>query len=138
MNIKPHADKNDVPSIHELHLNNEPFFLIKSGQKTVELRLNDEKRKRIRLGDFLRFTLRGSEDIILARVTALYTAPSFEVLFEVGGILKKCAWRSLSPIEAADKMREFYSKEDEQAYGALGIEFAVIIKSPTETPIINI
>ncbi|MBB1548964.1 MAG: DUF3850 domain-containing protein [Clostridiales bacterium] len=29
---------------HEMKLNNEPFERIKNGTKTIELRLNDEKR----------------------------------------------------------------------------------------------
>ena len=37
--------------IHEMRLNNEPFNKIKEGTKTVELRLLDEKRKTLRVGD---------------------------------------------------------------------------------------
>ena len=33
---------------HIMRLNNGPFESIKSGTKTIELRLNDEKRKRIK------------------------------------------------------------------------------------------
>ena len=33
--------------IHEMRLHNEPFTKIKLGKKTIELRLNDEKRKLI-------------------------------------------------------------------------------------------
>lgn len=31
---------------YEMNLNRQPFDMIKSGQKTIELRLNDEKRKK--------------------------------------------------------------------------------------------
>lgn len=31
--------------MHEMHLDHEPFELIKNGKKTIELRLNDEKRQ---------------------------------------------------------------------------------------------
>lgn len=33
--------------IHMMKLNDEPFTLIKAGTKVVELRLNDEKRRKI-------------------------------------------------------------------------------------------
>ena len=38
---------------HYLHLNDRPFELIKSGKKTVEMRLLDEKRKTYKVGDTL-------------------------------------------------------------------------------------
>ena len=41
---------------HEMKLNNEPFIKIKNGTKTVELRLNDEKRKLLNVGDVICFT----------------------------------------------------------------------------------
>ena len=31
--------------MHEMHLDHEPFELIKNGKKTIELRLNDKKRQ---------------------------------------------------------------------------------------------
>ena len=41
---------------YNMKLNNEPFNLIKNGTKTVELRLNDEKRKLLNIGDKIEFT----------------------------------------------------------------------------------
>lgn len=34
---------------HEIKLNNGPFELIKNGTKTIELRLNDEKRQLLKI-----------------------------------------------------------------------------------------
>lgn len=42
--------------IHEMKLNNEPFTLIKAGTKVIELRLNDEKRRKLAVGDKIEFT----------------------------------------------------------------------------------
>ena len=41
---------------YEMNLNRQPFDMIKSGRKTIELRLNDEKRKNIVAGDKIKFT----------------------------------------------------------------------------------
>ena len=41
--------------IHEMKLNKEPFEKIRDGKKTIELRLNDEKRQRVRVGDSIVF-----------------------------------------------------------------------------------
>ena len=36
---------------HEMKLALEPFVMIADGRKTIELRLYDDKRKKIKLGD---------------------------------------------------------------------------------------
>lgn len=43
-------------AVHPMKLNPAPFEMIKSGQKTVEFRLLDEKRQRIKEGDRIVFT----------------------------------------------------------------------------------
>ena len=41
---------------HEMTLFPKPYASIASGQKTIELRLYDEKRQSIHIGDQIRFT----------------------------------------------------------------------------------
>ena len=41
---------------HEMTLFPRPYASIASGQKTIELRLYDEKRQSIHIGDQIRFT----------------------------------------------------------------------------------
>ena len=41
--------------LHCMKLNRDPFEKIKSGSKTIEMRLFDEKRQRISVGDFIEF-----------------------------------------------------------------------------------
>ena len=38
---------------HRMNLNNNPFNLIKNGTKTIELRLNDEKRQLLKEKDLM-------------------------------------------------------------------------------------
>ncbi len=42
--------------LHEMTLFPKPYASIASGQKTIELRLYDEKRQSIHIGDHIRFT----------------------------------------------------------------------------------
>ena len=42
---------------HFMHLKAEPFDLIWNGQKTIELRLYDEKRRSVSVGDLIEFEL---------------------------------------------------------------------------------
>ena len=36
--------------MHRMKLNAAPFSMIRSGQKTIELRLNNEKRRQVKVG----------------------------------------------------------------------------------------
>ena len=67
---------------HEMKLNNGSFERIKNGTKTIELRLNDEKRQKIQLGDKIKFLkepdLTESFD---AKVVGLLRYQSFEEMF---------------------------------------------------------
>ena len=47
---------------HEMKLNNGPFERIKNGTKTIELRLNDEKRQLLKIKDLIEFTNRTNDE----------------------------------------------------------------------------
>lgn len=57
---------------HKMNLNEGPFNRIKNGTKTVELRLNDEKRRTLRENDLIEFTNRMTFDTITVEVESLY------------------------------------------------------------------
>ena len=64
---------------HCMNLHHEPFELIAQGLKTIELRLLDEKRKKISVGDKLVFTdTQVPSATIECRVIALYLFDSFD------------------------------------------------------------
>lgn len=66
---------------HCMKLTPAPFEMIKSGHKTIELRLYDEKRQKITVGDTIEFKNTDTNDIITAEVTALHRFNSFEELY---------------------------------------------------------
>lgn len=41
---------------HFMRLHEEPFELIKFGKKIIEIRLNDEKRQKVNIGDTITFS----------------------------------------------------------------------------------
>ncbi|MBR4727608.1 MAG: DUF3850 domain-containing protein, partial [Clostridia bacterium] len=68
--------------LHCMHLVPAPFEKIERGEKTIEIRLNDEKRRQIRVGDAIRFEeIGGWEDVLYVEVTALHAFDSFAALF---------------------------------------------------------
>lgn len=110
---------------HDMTLVDEPFFQIRDGVKTVEVRLLDEKRQRVKVGDIIRFTRKGTAELLYAEVTALYVYQSFVELFS-SPHFAKTGFVGLSAAEAANKMYDYYNKADEQKYGVLGIEIKVV------------
>lgn len=103
---------------HEMKLQPSPFEKIKTGQKTIEIRLNDEKRQQVKTGDEIIFTLLTDTKVkIKVEVVELSVFPSFEVLFST---LPPQEYGSKSKDEFAE-MYKYYSKEDEEKYGVLGI-----------------
>ena len=106
--------------IHEMRLHNSPFKLIKNGTKTIELRLNDEKRRLIKVGDIIRFTNRVTLEELDAEVINLYSYPSFEELYKH---FDKVSMGYKEDEEAnPDDMGQYYTKENQEKYGVIAIE----------------
>lgn len=111
---------------HNMKLNPDPFTAIETGKKNIELRLNDEKRQQIKVGDTITFSNTvNPEQKLFTKVTALHHAPSFAELFATIP-LSVCGFDgAVSPEEAGNAMRQYYSEEAEMKYGALGIELVL-------------
>ena len=119
---------NESMIIHEMKLRPEPFAKIRSGTKTIELRLYDEKRQKIRIGDVIMFTCTESGEQIRATVKKLHRFDSFEVLYKSLPLLQ-CVGLPLGVIAPEDvdtaqpsDMETYYSSEEQQKYGVVGIE----------------
>lgn len=106
----------------EMHLADEPFEKMKSGEKTVEIRLYDEKRKKIKVGDTIMF-YRACDcgEWITATVVSLHRFRNFRELF-FSDLLPKTGCGDMTLDEAADSMYRYYTPEQEQEFGVLAIE----------------
>ena len=62
---------------HALKLEKKYEDAIKDGSKTIEARLNDEKRKKIKVGEFMLFN-----DVLMKQVKKISHYSSFEEMFE--------------------------------------------------------
>ena len=111
--------------IHIMNLNSEPFEMICSGQKTIELRLNDEKRRLIKVGDRIEFTQTKTGEILIAEVIALHEFDSFAELYRELPLLK-CGYTAADITTAKpEDMDLYYTPEQQSKYGVLGIEIKV-------------
>ncbi|BCK44369.1 RNA-binding protein [Streptococcus suis] len=113
--------------VHEMLLAPKPFEMMKSGQKTIELRLYDEKRKHIRIGDFIRFYCTENQtQTIEVQVLALHIFDNFAQLYKELDLLF-CGYTQSSIREAKpEDMEVYYSQEQLEQYGAVGIELRLI------------
>ena len=103
-----------------------PFEMIKSGQKTIELRLYDEKRQLIKVGDEIIFTNIVTEEKLHVKVSNLHRFDSFDDLYKSLPLLK-CGYTSEN-IERATPadMEQYYPAEEQKEFGVLGIEIKVL------------
>ncbi len=113
--------------MHRMTLAPEPFRLIEAGQNCVELRLWDEKRRRLKPGDVIRFVCTDDDtEVLFVRVEELSVFPGFDALYRALP-LADCgdAPDELAAASPADMYR-YYTPEQEQRWGAVGIRFALL------------
>ena len=105
------------------HLHPDVFALIEKGDKDVEVRLNDEKRQRLKIGDKIIFLKRPlEEEKIEAIVTDLKHFNNFSEVVEYYE-MKRIHKPELSKEEYIKDMERFYSLEEQSQLGVLGIEY---------------
>lgn len=107
--------------IYRMKLQNEPFKQIKKEIKKIEIRLNDEKRKIFEINDYIEFTNITTLEIMFVKITNLYHFKNFEDLFNNFD-------NSILGCGSYEEMYKYYSREEENKYGVLGIEIKVLPK----------
>ena len=106
--------------MHKLNVKEKYYNLLKSGAKTIELRLYDEKRQIIHISDIIEFSnASDANDKFKAEVINLHRAESFAALCE------KIDCRRAGMTDKAELLKvlgEFYPEERQKAFGVVGIE----------------
>lgn len=110
--------------VHEMNLQPKYFDFIKGGTKRIELRLYDEKRRSIQLGDIIEFA-KSDDEKFKAEVVGLLRYNSFADLFEDFDI-SILADSSMTKQELLEVLGEFYSEEKQAEFGVIGIRIKLI------------
>jgi len=106
-----------------MKLNSDSFDKIKEGSKIIEVRLFDEKRKLIDLGDTITFQREPEKTKLLeTSVIGLLRFNTFEDLINDHPTI---SFGSDNKEELLNTIRKYYSSEQEKQYGALGIRIKV-------------
>lgn len=113
--------------LHRMRLDPAPFAAMEAGKKTVELRLYDEKRRRIQAGDMIRFESTADDtDVLYAQVEGLRFFASFDELYAALP-LTKCGYTEEEAATASPRdMDRYYSREEQQRWGVVGIEVSLL------------
>ena len=112
---------------HSMKLQDEPFQKIARGEKTFELRLYDEKRKSIRIGDEIEFVhATDSQRRLRCVVLNLHLFDTFEALYRTLPLLL-CGYteENLATASYTD-MEKYYTREQQNQYGVVGIEIQLL------------
>lgn len=111
--------------MHEMKLQDRYFNYILNGTKRIELRLLDEKRSKIKIGDTIKFVNIENNDEFICNVIGLYNSRSFDDLFKDFDI-SILADSSMTKDELKNVLYEFYTKELQEKYGVVGIKLELI------------
>lgn len=110
--------------VHYMTLWDDPFNKIKNKSKKIEMRLNDERRKNIKVDDIIEFSNIKTNEVIQVKVIALYTYTSFKELYEAFD--KEMLGYDKNENADYKDMLTYYNQEKIDKYGVLGIEIKLI------------
>ena len=100
-------------------------YWIKNGTKRIEVRLNDEKRQLIHIGDYITFEKVSDEpEYLKVQVTDLYYENSFSDLLDKHN-MSLFASNSITKEELLNILDQFYTKEEQNKYGVVGIRIEI-------------
>ena len=111
---------------HEMKLQPEYYNFILNGTKRIEIRLFDEKRQQIKIGDTIKI-LKEPElnESFNAKVIGLLRYNTFEDMFKDFDI-SVLSDSSMTKEELIDVLEQFYTKEKQKQYGVLGIRIELL------------
>lgn len=111
---------------HTMKLRPNPFRMILCGEKTYELRLYDEKRQCIKIGDEIEFVNTKTDEPLVVSVKSIHIFKNFTELYQALPLLK-CGYTegNLTTANPAD-MENYYSKEQQVQYGVVAFEIEKI------------
>ena len=110
----------------ELKLQQKYYDFIKNGTKRIEIRLFDEKRQKIKIGDTIKFLKEDNQDESFeVKVIGLLRYNSFEDMFKDFDI-SVLSDKSMTKDELISVLEKFYTKEKQEKYGVLGIRIELL------------
>lgn len=113
-------------TIHNMKLFDQNFEDIKNGEKTREYRLNDEKRQKIKVGDYIEFRRVDNQDEkFFVQVVGLCIYKDFFSMYD--DFFEKDFEETYDDIQSVvNDTYNFFTKEDERKYGGIIIKVKLV------------
>ena len=105
---------------HYMKLQNDPFTKIKNKTKTIEMRLNDEKRRKIKIHDLIEFTNIKTGEKLFTKVINLHYYNDFDELYKNHD--KISIGYSMEDIPNPSDMSIYYNESDIKKYARLQLK----------------
>lgn len=109
---------------HYMHLNEEPFEKIKNGTKTIEMRVYDDKRRKMHKGDIIEIENRSTGEIMTVEILNMYVLSSFREIYAKWN--KVALGYNEEDIAKPEDMEQYYPKEEIDENGVVAIELKVV------------
>ena len=110
---------------HALNLYPGPFEAIKNGRKDIEMRLNEEKRQNLKVGDVIVFTNTESKEQLECKILGFAPFDSFDLLYS-SFPKERLGYSKEEEAHPAD-MERYYLRERIEKYGPLAIFIKALI-----------
>lgn len=110
--------------IHNMKLQNDPFIKIKNKTKTIEMRVYDEKRGKINVGDLIEFINVITKEKMLVKVKNIYLYKDFDELYKNHD--KVSIGYEQNDIANPNDMAVYYDEEEIKENGVVGIEIELV------------
>ena len=112
--------------MHNMKLQEKYYNYILNGTKRIEIRLYDEKRQQIKIGDIIKFIKEPNlDESFEVKVIGLIRYNSFNDMFKDFDI-SLLADKRMTKDELINALEQFYTKEEQQKYGVLGIRIELL------------
>lgn len=112
--------------MHNMKLQEKYYNYILNGTKRIEIRLYDEKRQQIKIGDIIKFIKEPNlDESFEVKVIGLIRYNSFSEMFKDFDI-SLLADKRMTKDELINALEQFYTKEEQQKYGVLGIRIELL------------
>lgn len=106
-----------------IHLDEDIFEVVKRKTKNIEVRVNDEKRRKLKIGDTITFLKRPNDtEKINAIVEDLIYYKDFEELVH-NHTMSEMYLEGYSKNDFLNLLKRFYSSEEIEKYGTVAIKF---------------
>lgn len=106
-----------------MKLNKDPFDKMKSGKKIIEIRLYDDKRQQINIGDSIVFTkLPNNKETLTVEVVGLFRYPKIADLVSDFNMAYFGYPSNYDKDEFTNSIYSIYTPEQENEHGILGIK----------------